>query len=29
MRLSWNEVRACATAFAEKWRGAVNDEGET
>ena len=29
MRLSWNEVRARAAAFAEKWRDAVYEKGET
>ena len=29
MRLSWNEVRARAAAFAEKWRDAAYERGET
>ncbi len=29
MRLSWNEVRARAAAFAEKWRDAACEKGET
>ena len=29
MRLSWNEVRARAAAFAENWRGAAYEKGET
>ena len=29
MRLSWNEVRARAAAFAEKWRDATSEKSET
>ena len=29
MRLSWNEVRARAAAFADKWRDAAYERGET
>ena len=29
MRLSWNEVRARAAAFAEEWRDAAYEKGET
>ena len=29
MRLSWNEVRARAAAFAEEWQGATYEKGET
>ena len=29
MRLSWNEIRARAAAFAEKWRDAAYEKGET
>ena len=29
MRLSWNEVRARAAAFAEEWRDASYESGET
>ena len=29
MRLSWNEVRTHATAFAEDWKGATHKKGET
>ncbi len=29
MRLSWNEVRARATVFAEEWRNAVRETSET
>ena len=29
MRLSWNEVRARAAAFAEDWKGAAYEKGET
>ena len=29
MRLSWNEVRARAAAFAEEWRDATYEKGET
>ena len=29
MRLSWNEVRARAAAFAEEWRDAAYESGET
>ena len=29
MRLSWNEVRAHAATFAEEWRNAVYERGET
>ena len=29
MRLSWNEVRARAATFAEEWRNAVYERGET
>ena len=29
MRLSWNEVRARAAAFADEWRGAAYEKGET
>ena len=29
MRLSWNEIRARAAAFADKWRHAVSERGET
>ena len=29
MRLSWNEIRARAAAFADKWRNAVSERGET
>ena len=29
MRLSWNEVRARAAAFAEDWAGASYEKGET
>ena len=29
MRLSWNEIRARAAAFAEKWRKASYEKGET
>ena len=29
MRLSWNEVRARAVRFADKWRDAAYEKGET
>ena len=29
MRLSWNEVRAPTAAFAEDWKDAAYEEGET
>ena len=29
MRLSWNEVRARAAAFADEWRDAAYEKGET
>ena len=29
MRLSWNEVRARAAAFAEEWKAAAYEKGET
>jgi len=29
MRLSWNEIRARAAAFAEEWRDASYEKGET
>ena len=29
MRLSWNEIRARAGAFAEDWRDASYERGET
>ncbi len=29
MRLSWNEVRVRAAAFADKWRQAAYEKGET
>ena len=29
MRLSWNEIRARAAAFAEEWRDAAYEKGET
>ena len=29
MRLSWNEVRVRAAAFAEDWRDAAYESGET
>ena len=29
MRLSWNEVRARAAAFAEDWKDAAYEKGET
>ena len=29
MRLSWNEVRAHAAAFAENWKDAAYEKGET
>ena len=29
MRLSWNEIRVRAAAFADKWRNAVSERGET
>ena len=29
MRLSWNEVRARATAFADDWKDARYEKGET
>ena len=29
MRLSWNEVRARAACFAEEWRDAAYEKGET
>ena len=29
MRLSWNEVRARAAAFAEDWKDAANEKGDT
>ena len=29
MRLSWNEVRARAAAFAEDWKNAAYEKGET
>ena len=29
MRLSWNEVRVRAAAFAEEWRDAAYEKGET
>ena len=29
MRLSWNEIRARAAAFAEEWRAAAYEKGET
>ena len=29
MRLSWNEVRTRAAAFAEDWRDASYEKGET
>ena len=29
MRLSWNEVRARAAAFAEEWQDATYEKGET
>ncbi|MDE0112014.1 MAG: hypothetical protein OXN84_06995 [Albidovulum sp.] len=29
MRLSWNEVRARAVAFAEDWRDTTYEKGET
>ena len=29
MRLSWNEVRARAAAFARDWEGAAYEKGET
>ena len=29
MRLSWNEVRVRAAAFADKWREAAYEKGET
>ena len=29
MRLSWNEIRARAAAFAKEWRNAAYEKGET
>ena len=29
MRLSWNEIRARASVFAEEWRDAAYEQGET
>ncbi|MCY3875567.1 MAG: hypothetical protein OXF88_14910, partial [Rhodobacteraceae bacterium] len=29
MRLSWNEIRVRAAAFAEEWRDAAYEKGET
>ena len=29
MRLSWNEIRARAAAFAEDWKDAAYEKGET
>ena len=29
MRLSWNEIRARAAAFAAEWRDAAYEKGET
>ena len=29
MRLSWNEVRARAATFADEWRNAAYEKGET
>ncbi len=29
MRLSWNEIRARAAVFAEQWKGAAYEKGES
>ena len=29
MRLSWNEIRARAASFADEWRDAAYEKGET
>ena len=29
MRLSWNEIRARAATFADEWRDAAYEKGET
>ena len=29
MRLSWNEIRARAARFADEWRDAAYEKGET